>query len=112
MNMPGRGIRPWVGLKPQTRQNDAGRIVDPVVWLPSASGTMPAPTAAADPLDDPPGVCAGSCGLRVLPGVRVANSVVTVFPMMTAPAARNCATTAASRAGVRPAQSGEPFSVG
>ena len=42
----------------------------------------PRPTAAAEPLEDPPGVCAGSCGLRVLPGVRVANSVVTVLPMI------------------------------
>ena len=73
---------------------------------------MPAATAAADPLDDPPGVCAGLCGLRVLPGVRVANSVVTVLPMMTAPAPRRSDTTAASRDGVRPACRTEPFSVG
>ena len=66
--MPWRGIRPCVGLKPYTPQNAAGRITDPLVWLPSASGTMPAATAAADPLDEPPGVCAGLCGLRVLPG--------------------------------------------
>ena len=83
-----------------------------MVWLPSASGTMLAATAAADPLDEPPGVCAGSCGFRVLPGVRVANSVVTVLPMMTAPAARSSDTTEASRDGVRPACSTEPFSVG
>nr|WP_267132657.1 hypothetical protein [Achromobacter denitrificans] len=31
---------------------------------------MPAATAAADPLDEPPGVCDGACGLRVGPGVR------------------------------------------
>ena len=29
---------------------------------------MFAATAAADPLDEPPGVCCGSCGLRVFPG--------------------------------------------
>src|SRR5438093_11145051 len=73
---------------------------------------MPAATAAAEPLEDPPGVCAGLCGLRVLPGARVANSAVTVLPMITTPAARNLATTAASRDGVRPAQSTDPFSVG
>src|SRR2546427_10539677 len=112
MNMPGGGNRLGYGLIPQRPQNAAGRIVDPVVWLPSASGTMPAPTAAADPLDEPPGVCSGLCGLRVLPGERVANSVVTVLPMMTAPAARSSVTTAASRDGVRPAWSTEPFSVG
>ena len=73
---------------------------------------MPAATAAAEPLDEPPGVWAGLCGLRVLPGERVANSVVTVLPMITAPAARSLATTVASRDGVRPACSTEPFSVG
>jgi len=34
---------------------------------------MPSATAAADPLDDPPGVCAELRGLAVLPGVKVAN---------------------------------------
>src|SRR2546428_10577900 len=73
---------------------------------------MPAATAAAEPLDEPPGEYAGSGGLRVLPEAPHANSVVTVLPMMTAPAARSCVTTAASRDGVRPAWIGEPFSVG
>ena len=73
---------------------------------------MPVATAAADPLEEPPGVCSGLCGLRVLPGEKYANSVVTVFPMITAPAARSIAITAASREGVRPACSTEPFSVG
>src|SRR4029453_3713380 len=109
--IPRREISPCVGLKPTTPQNAAGRIVEPVVWLPSASGTIPAATAAADPLDDPPGVCAGLGGLRVLPGGRGANPVVTVLPMITAPAARSIVTTAASRDGVRPACRTEPFSV-
>ena len=43
-------------------------MTEPLVWVPSASGTMPAATAAAEPEDEPPGVRAGSCGLRVLPG--------------------------------------------
>ena len=73
---------------------------------------MPAATAAADPLEEPPGVCSGLWGLRVLPGEKYANSVVTVLPMITAPGARSIATTAASREGVRPAWSTEPFSVG
>ena len=42
--------------------------------MPIATGTKPAATPAAEPLDDPPGVCAGFHGLRVLPGVRNANS--------------------------------------
>ncbi len=63
-----RGMRPWVGLKPTTPQNEAGRITEPLVCDPMAPGTMWAATAAADPLDEPPGVREGSCGLRVLPG--------------------------------------------
>src|SRR5207245_10302906 len=93
-------------------QDDGGRLAEPPVWRPGATGTMPVATAAAEPLEDPPGVCAGLCGFRVLPGARTANSVVTVLPMITAPAARSIATTLASRDGVRPAQSTDPFSVG
>ena len=65
---PVRGMSPCVGLKPTTPQNAAGRITEPLVCEPIAPGTMPAATAAAEPLDEPPGVRAGSCGLRVLPG--------------------------------------------
>ena len=60
---------------------------------------MPSATAAAEPLDEPPGVCAGLRGLAVLPGVKVANSVVTVLPSTIAPAARASATQEASAAG-------------
>ena len=67
-------------------------MVEPLVCEPIASGTMPAATAAAEPLDEPPGVRSGSCGLRVLPGVNSASSVVTVLPMITAPAWRSSAT--------------------
>src|SRR3954469_12432099 len=87
-------------------------MVEPLVWLPSASGTIAAATAAAEPLEEPPGVCSGLCGLRVLPGVKYAHSVVTVLPIITAPAARNWRTTAASCRGVRPWCSSVPFSVG
>ena len=68
LRMPCRGINPYVGLNPNTPQNAAGRMTEPLVWLPTASGTMPAATAAAEPDDDPPGVCSALCGLRVLPG--------------------------------------------
>ena len=60
---------------------------------------MASATAAADPLEDPPGVCAGSSGLRVDAGRTLANSVVTVLPSTTAPARRASATTAASAIG-------------
>jgi hypothetical protein len=43
-------------------------MIEPLVCEPSAAGTWPAATAAAEPLEEPPGVCSGSCGLRVLPG--------------------------------------------
>jgi hypothetical protein len=57
---------------------------------------MPAATAAAEPLDEPPGVCAVLCGLQVGPAWVVANSVLTVLPKITAPAARKRDTTVAS----------------
>src|SRR5579863_3626301 len=77
---PARGIIPKLGLYPTTPQYDAGRMMEPAVCVPKASGAIPAAMAAADPLDEPPGVCAGLCGLAVFPGVKQANSVVTVLP--------------------------------
>ena len=66
--MPVRGIEPCVGLNPTIPQKDAGRITEPAVWVPTASGIIPAATEAAEPDDEPPGVCAVLWGLRVLPG--------------------------------------------
>src|SRR6185295_16763102 len=63
--MPGVGNNPYDGLKPATPQNAAGRMTEPPVWLPNATGTIPAATAAAEPQDDPPGVWARLHGLRV-----------------------------------------------
>ena len=68
VSTPVRGISPALGLKPTTPQNEAGRMSEPFVCVPTASGTMPAATAAAEPLDEPPGVCAGLRGLAVGPG--------------------------------------------
>ncbi len=67
---PAALIRPCVGLKPTTPQYAAGRSTEPTVCEPSASGTMRAATAAAGPLDEPPGVCSGFHGLRVALGSR------------------------------------------
>src|SRR3569833_3033938 len=72
---PPRGIAPKLGLKPTTPLIAAGRITEPCVCVPSASGTRPAATAAAEPDDEPPGVCSGFQGLTVGPGWRQANSV-------------------------------------
>ena len=68
----------------------------PRVWLPSER-TMPAATAAARPLEDPPAY-APDCGCescRRRPAPRSQSA------MITAPAARSIATTLASRAGMR-----------
>ena len=74
-------------------------MTEAAVWLPSAAGTMKSATAAADPLEEPPGVRERSRGLRVGPGEKTANSVVTVLPRITAPASRSARTQAASRSG-------------
>ena len=39
-----------------TPQYEAGRMMEPAVCEPSATGTIASATAAADPLEDPPGV--------------------------------------------------------
>ena len=43
-------------------------MTEPFVCVPSAMGTMPAATAAAEPDEDPPGECARFKGLRVRAG--------------------------------------------
>ena len=63
-------MAPNVGLNPMTPQNAAGRITEPPVCVPTASGTMPAATAAAEPCDEPPGVRPGAAGFAVGPGCR------------------------------------------
>src|SRR3954468_2140949 len=100
------------GLKPATPQYAAGRITEPAVCDPVATGTMPAATAAAEPDDEPPGVCSRLCGLRVLPVCWWANSVVTVLPRITPPARRSIVTVEASAAGWWPLYALEPYSVG
>jgi len=77
-------------------------MTEPLVWVPRATGTKPAATAAADPLDEPPGVRARSRGFRVGPGTKSAYCDVTVLPVTTAPAARSRFTIVASRSGCRP----------
>jgi hypothetical protein len=47
--------------------NDAGTRIDPPVSLPSAKSQMPAPVAAADPADDPPGRRPGARKLTGVP---------------------------------------------
>src|SRR5258708_34073086 len=71
-------------------------MIEPIVWVPKAHVASPPATAAAEPLLDPPGVCAGLCGLRVGPGEKYANSVVTDFPTISAPAPLSLETLSAS----------------
>src|SRR5262245_25847505 len=73
---------------------------------------MPQPTAAAEPLEEPPGVRFGSNGFVVGPERPIANSVVTVFPIMTAPPSPSAATHAASYPDRQPLKMGEFISVG
>ena len=106
-------IAPTLGLKPTAPQKLAGRRIEPTTWVPSPAGTMPAPTAAAEPLDEPPGVRVGSCGFWVLcNGWLAANSVVVVLPRMMAPASRSAWTLAESRRDSWPSHIGEPWPVG
>ena len=69
---------------------------------------MREPTAAPEPLDEPPGVWPGFHGLPVAVGSRSANGVVVTLPRMTAPAARNRATDTASAVGRRCPQAPTP----
>jgi len=57
---------------------------------------MPAATAAAEPLELPPGVCAGFRELRVGAGTTMAKAAACVFPSRIAPRQRNSRTMAAS----------------
>ena len=63
--MPSSGHAPHAPLKLATPQKLAGRVIDPPVCVPSATGHMPLATAAALPALDPPGERARFQGLRV-----------------------------------------------
>src|ERR1700686_4819528 len=105
-------MAPNVGFYPTQPEKPAGPPIEPTTCVPSAALTMPAVTEAADPLLDPPGVRFGSQGFRVPRGSVEANSVVTVFPNMTAPASRSAATLAASLPERQLSNRGEPIWVG
>src|SRR5829696_4862594 len=91
-------------------QSAAGWRTLPPVSEPSASGTMRAATAAADPPLDPPGVRVTSQGFFVGPSEEfsvdepIANSSRLVLPMMIAPACSRRSTTVALYGGIKPAR--------
>src|SRR5207249_1360633 len=95
---PGRRQRPRRRLHDRRHLALRARAA-PTVCEPSASGTMRAATAAAEPDEEPPGVCSTFHGLRVGAGSRYANWVVCVFPSTIAPLLRSACTDAASRVG-------------
>ena len=61
---PCRETRPYVGRSPVTPQYADGGPIEPDVSDPRANGTRPAPTADAEPLDEPPDQRPRSHGLR------------------------------------------------
>ena len=77
---------------PTTPQRAAGWRIEPPVSEPSASGTMPAATAAAEPPEEPPGTRVRSHGLLVGWKAEVsvdepkANSSMLALPMGRQPA--------------------------
>ena len=99
------------GLNPTIPQKAAGRSTEPAVWVPIATGTSPAATAAADPALDPPGVWPPSHGLCVGAGSAPANAVVVVLPTTRPPAARIRRTMSASGTGPKSAGGCTPRSV-
>src|SRR5690625_2851256 len=70
------GTRPCVGVSPTMPQKLAGMRMLPPPSVPTASGAIPAATAAPAPPEEPPGVFDGSTGLRVIP---VNGESVTAF---------------------------------
>ena len=92
---PKRLTRPYVGFIPTQPQNAPGCRIDPPVSEPSATIASPAPTAAADPPDEPPGTRSRSQGLPVRKNAEcsveepIANSSMFVLPTITAPATRS-----------------------
>ena len=94
--------RPYVGFSPTTPHSAAGWRMEPPVSEPSASGTMRAATAAAEPPLDPPGIRSICQGFLVGPKAEfsvddpIANSSQLVLPTTTAPAASSRSMTAAS----------------
>ena len=103
-----RLTRPTVGFMPTIPLIDAGQVTEPSVSVPMAKRTSPAATAAPLPLDEPHALRSSAQGLRVWPPTALqpeidrvdrmfAHSLRFVLPTITAPAARNRATSGASR---------------
>src|SRR3954463_565944 len=96
------GTRPNDALMPKSPVKLHGMRIEPPPSVPTASGPMPAATAATAPPEEPPGVFCLFQGLRVMPvsGLSVTpfqpNSGVVVLPSSTAPCSRSRALAGAS----------------
>jgi hypothetical protein len=97
---------------PTTPQKVDGLRIDPEVSPPVATVTMPAASAAAEPLLEPPGVRARFHGLCASgnappdPALPKENSGRCVFPTSTAPACFKRVTTVASKPGTKSTSTG------
>ncbi len=106
--------RPRLALSAKSPQQEAGMRSEPPPSLPCAAGTMRAATAAAEPPEEPPGVCSRFQGLRQGPRASgsvtalIPNSGALVWPKSTRPAALSRWTTPLSSVGTTPARNREP----
>src|SRR5712691_2298169 len=64
---PALETSPRLGFRPTMLVNIAGMRPEPAVSVPSVTGTRPVATATPEPELDPPGINAGSRGLRGTP---------------------------------------------
>src|SRR5258706_12677981 len=117
--IPTGQISPGPGLRPTTPLADDGQTIEPSVSVPTATGTRPAATATADPLEEPQGERSRTCGLRhcrprpLQPLAdrlerKLAHSLRFVLPSRSIPAARRRATSGASAAAGAPNSAREP----
>jgi hypothetical protein len=65
--VPRVGISPRLGFSPTRPCAAAGTRPEPAVSVPRLNAAIPAATAVADPLDDPPGMRSARSALRGVP---------------------------------------------
>src|SRR3569833_238705 len=120
--MPARLMSPSVGLMPTSAALPEGDVTDPSVSVPIATAQQLAAAADPEPELEPDGVRSSAYGLRVCPPRplqpldecverKFAHSLRFVFPMITAPAARNRSATNESRAAKLLASASDPADV-
>src|ERR1043166_7496080 len=108
---PVRDTRPKVGRSPVVPHRVLGDTIEPSVSVPSAKGTGPAATAAADPALEPLDPSSGFHGLFVRPPNHtspIASAPSVSFATSTAPALTSFSMTNASFSGTRSRQGSAP----